>query len=149
MMYKRKKSELEAIALKQTLALTEEPQTDLFLDNLIKVVGSFGFQQILLPPLEERKIFMKDQALQKHFGSRLIDIGAGEETVVPPTYMFSAVKKYLQHFQVRGPHVSKWFYVSPLVELRDGKHTSVHEFGLFVMGEDSPLANAQLINTIS
>lgn len=147
----------------QTLPIvvsTEAYQPDVFLDNLHRVVSNFGFQEILLPALEEKKIFTRHRELERLYEEDLLEIApGGSDMVLSPTHMFSVIRRYLQNLRVRGPHVSKWFHLSPVVHLHSnpasasrgetGKPSTEHEIGLYVLGEDSAMAGAQLINMAS
>lgn len=124
---------------------------DTILDNLIKFVGEFGFKQIVFPPLEERRIFAEVPALQKFYGPNLFGITGHEQDVVfSPTNFLTALKLYLRSSpeQLMNPAVAKWLYVLPVAGGKHDRATAHHELGVFVFGDDSSLATAQLINTI-
>lgn len=143
-MQKKKKAETQSLPI--SVIPADAPAPDVFLDNLFRVVGNFGFQQILLPALEEKKLFFKDKELARLYGGDLLASGL-EDWVLPPTQIFSAARRYAQNVRKQGPHVSKWFYLSPVVRVVGGKPATGHELGLCVLGEDSPAATTQLINT--
>ena len=147
-MQKKKRADGEQLPI--ALIPTEVPQPDVFLDSLHRVVGNFGFQQILVPAVEERKIFTKDKELSRLYGEGLLEIAPGEtDMVLAPTHMFSVIRRYLQNVRTRGPHVSKWFHLSPVVSMKSGKPATEYQFGLYVLGEDTAMAGAQLINITS
>lgn len=154
MTQKRKKETLVLKHLplpKVSTLLSPEPERDMFLDNLARLVGNFGFQQIFLPSIEERRMFFEKPQLQKHFSSeQLLEINApgGLEFALNPAYFLSLFKKYLQNRESRGAHVAKWFYLVPIAEFSADRAVARHELGIFILGEDSALANAQLINTV-
>jgi histidyl-tRNA synthetase len=137
--------------------LTEVPQStvvaqDLAMDNLLKKVENLGFQQVLPSPVEERSVFVKHPELQRHFGDKILEVSDGRfqhDLVLNPTHFLSILKRYARNVKLHGPHVAKWFYLSPVLEINDGKLASSHELGMFILGEDSGLAHAQLIDGVS
>ncbi|OGE78045.1 MAG: hypothetical protein A3A83_02715 [Candidatus Doudnabacteria bacterium RIFCSPLOWO2_01_FULL_48_57] len=146
MQKKKKASETQTLPI--TVIPPELQQPDVFLDNLHRVVGNFGFHQVLLPALEERKIFTKQRDLEKIYGDNLLEIaGAPGDSVLSPVHTFSVLRRYLQNVKTRGPHVSKWFSLSPIINIENNKPVTAHEFALYILGEDSSLAGAQLVNT--
>src|SRR3989344_3482970 len=76
MQKKKKASETQTLPI--TVIPPELQQPDVFLDNLHRVVGNFGFHQVLLPALEERKIFTKQRDLEKIYGDNLLEIAAAQ-----------------------------------------------------------------------
>lgn len=119
------------------------------ISDLVRVISDLGYEQIIPSPVTEQAIFLGNSELNSEFGSKLLELGAGEnlELASPPTYFPNLFKKYLDIFQRRGPHVVKWFYVAPVLEPRSAGPALKHEVGIFILGEDSVLANAELINT--
>ena len=150
MLGKRKSNFFNASQAVAASTLTFEQDLELFVSQFIKSVGNFGFEQVILPPVEEAKIFLKTPRLEKHFNGKLFKIpeAGKQELVLCPTHTFSIIRKYLETLKVRGPHVAKWFYFSPLLNLEDNKYVVSYELGIFVLGEDSHLANTQVINTV-
>ncbi len=154
MMTKRKRNliALQRPSLRLTVPLGGEEAS---LDQLSRIIGNFGFQQIVLPVVEEREVFLRDPLLKQHFGSRLWGLMSSssfpgaEALSLCPTYFLSVCKRYLQNFRSRGAHVAKWFYLSPVIDLKEGQLLKSHELGIFILGEDSALANAQLINVVT
>lgn len=143
----QKKKRVDRQTLPMTAVSTEVYQPDVFLDNLNRVVNNFGFQQVLLPAMEERKIFARSPELTRLYGEKLLDVSGGSSDLVfPPTHLFSVMRRYLQNFRLRGPHVSKWFHLSPVIRPASGKLATEHELGLYILGEDSSVAGAQLVN---
>lgn len=120
------------------------------LDNIVRLIGSFGFNQIVPPPIAEEKIFTQDRALERHFGQNIIRIDhPSEHLVLSPTQLLNVFKLYSQNLKNRGPFVAKWFYISPTVRSEGNQFTISHELGVFVIGEDGSLANIELINAVT
>lgn len=125
------------------------------MDNLIRSLGDLGFEQVLPPPAEEGEMFFKNPRLERRFGSQIFEVSApeGRNLVLPPTYFLSVIKQYLRDLKANGGSscVAKRFYISPI--MKSGKseqdHKLEHEVGVFILGEDSTLANAHLIYTLN
>lgn len=116
------------------------------------ILQNFGFRQIVPSPIEDRKVFSKDPDLALRFAERLLEVHGlpGREAVLPPTYMFGILREYAEKLKLEGPGFQKWFYVAPTVQvLLDDRVDVTHELGIFLLGEESALANAHLINAVS
>ncbi len=135
------------------LTLTFKPvvEAELKADDLVKLVGNLGFEQVIPAPFEEQAVFLSHEELAHEFGSRLLDLAApGRKLSLPPTHFFGVFKKYLDQVKLRGPHVAKWFYLAPVASLPVTERAAAqHEVGIFILGEDSVIANTQLINAAS
>lgn len=136
------------------LALTLKPvvEAEFKADDLVKAVSSLGFEQVIPAPLEEQAVFLGNEELAHLFGPKLLELEAvhGRKLSLPPTHFFSLFKKYLENVKQHGPHIVKWFYIAPVVSLHETDRAAArHEVGIFILGEDSVIANAQLINAAS
>lgn len=137
---------------KLALTLKSVVETEFKADDLVKVVGNLGFELVIPAPLAEQAVFLGNEELARTFGPKLLGLEAvhGRKLSLPPTHFFSLFKKYLDQVQKRGPHVAKWFYVAPVASLHEADRGAArHEVGMFILGEDSVIANAQLINAAS
>ncbi len=145
----KKKKKPETQRTSPIVAVAPHPQADVFVDNIVRVIGNFGFQQILLPAVEERQIFEKSPTLSRLYGENFLGVHKPAETemILAPTKLPTIISRYVRNVKSMGPHVSKWFYMSPVLRFENDKYVSAHELGLYVLGEDSPLGTAQLINT--
>lgn len=119
--------------------------------NLAGVLAGFGFQQVIPPLLEDRKIFFAEPDLKMRFGSRLLEVTGipGRDAVLAPTHFLGVLRNYVESVKAAGPHVAKWFYVSPVVEGGGSEAELSHELGIFVLGEQSALATAHLVNAVT
>lgn len=130
---------------------TDVAEREILLQSLSQALGNLGFLQILPLPVEERQVYAKHPEMAKHYGAQIYEVAGPFERdmVLPPTHFPGIFKRFNQNFRTRGPHVAKWFYLSPVLDLQSGKTEIVHELGVFVLGEDNSLANAQLINAVT
>ncbi|KKW29617.1 MAG: hypothetical protein A3K06_01665 [Candidatus Doudnabacteria bacterium RIFCSPHIGHO2_01_52_17] len=125
-------------------------EQELLMDSLLRTVGSFGFRQILPPPVSARALLDREPELGRWLAGSPIPVTTdGADLVLNPTHFLSVLKKYLENVAARGAHVAKWFYLSPVTALRGGAVSVNHELGIFILGEDSPLAGAQLIDAVT
>ncbi|MDP3740954.1 MAG: His/Gly/Thr/Pro-type tRNA ligase C-terminal domain-containing protein [bacterium] len=139
------------LALKQvglSKILTEEP-AEFPVDSLVRVVSDLGFRQIIPAPTHEQGLFLNDQQLEANFGSKLLGIEArgDKKFVLPPTHFLNVFKKYLESLGEEGAKTTKWFYTSPVV-FSDQNQLVSHEIGIFILGDDSVIANAHLIDGV-
>lgn len=144
---KRKKTESTATA--QMIINSETTSQDFFLDKLIGTVSDLGFQQVLLPPVEERRVFLQNSRMQKRFAqlAEHDQVGAGD-FILSPTYLPSLLKRYKQLGIEIGLPVAKCFYLLPVVDVSDVKLRVSHELGIFIFGDGGALAHTQLVNAI-
>ncbi len=128
-----------------------EVERDLLLDNLLKLLRHYGFQQVLPPPTEERRVYFGHPELQRQFGEKILEVGGppDQQLILAPTYFLNILKRYIQSLPQHGPHVVKWFYLFPLLQNQGERLEVVHELGVFILGEESSLAAAQLINGVA
>ena len=120
------------------------------LDNIVRLIGSFGFNQIVPPPVVEEKIFAESSPLGRYFSQNIFKIDhPSANLILSPTHLVNVFKLYSQNVQNRGPFVAKWFYISPTVRSEGNQFIINHELGIFVLGEDSSLANIELINSVT
>lgn len=151
-MYKRKKQTVaDSGAVSVAPPGFDGLERDMVMDNLLKTLGSFGFLQVFPPPLEERRLYLKQPDLQKYFGQKIMNLPAhgSRELILSPTLFISLLKRYAENVRVQGPHVAKWFYAAPVMDVETSRPSHSHELGLFVLGDDSSMAAAQLINTVN
>lgn len=120
------------------------------LNRLTRLLGSFGFQQVILPPLEERKYFI-DTELGKYFHSRIWpQVQSAEEILtISPTYFLSALRYHLNQQRIRGPYISKYFYIAAVWQGENLRPSWTNELGIFVFGDASVVAHMQLINALT
>ena len=133
-----------------SIASPEIGERDLLVNQIVRLAGNFGFKQILISPLSERHDFFKNPKFLKHFGEKILEVNHPQkELILTPTNLYGIFKRFLENVKIRGPHAVKWFYVSPVTENKEGKTILRHEFGIFVLGQNSSLAHAQLINAVN
>ena len=118
------------------------------LDSVIKVVQGFGFRQIIPPPFVQKKVFIGNPDLEDQFGNLNpeVEVAVGEGNILSPTQIYNAVTLYTDNVEELSHPTVKWFYLAPVSRLKRGKPTIGHELGVFVFGENTSLATAQMIN---
>ncbi len=140
------------LSIKHPALTVAEPvrEGNAVLDNIVRLLGDFGFQQITPPPVEEAKLFRASALLRHRFGQNLLPLEpqSGSEFVLVPTHLPGLVRLYFAAAASR-PRVAKWFYVAPLVKDVRRDLLLEHELGIFILGDESALAAVQLINILS
>lgn len=131
------------------LAVAEEAlRPAAVLDHAVRLLAGFGFQQIAPPPVAEARLFSGSPLFRQRFGQHLLPLMAqpGGEFVLSPTHLPSVAKLFFEAATREGPHIAKWFYIAPLVKELGREMTVEHELGVLILGDESSLAMAQLIN---
>lgn len=132
-------------------AVTGEVLLDPLIDNMSKLLQNSGFRQIVLPPIEEARFFRSGTRLHQPYGQNLLSLHSSteRELVLSPTHLVGIHKLYHQIMKDRSPAVAKWFYILPVPSAWD-KHMAVrHELGIFLLGDDSSLAYAQMVSVMN
>lgn len=129
--------------------LTDEPEFPI--DTVVRVASDLGFRQIIPPPLGEPDLFRDDPQLLKEFNTKFFEVSGNLEKkfIFPPTYFLNVFAKYLEKIGEESRPISRWFYISPVVSIKDRRPFIEHELGLFILGEDSIIANAHLIDAVT
>lgn len=120
------------------------------LDNTVKLLGDFGFGQVVMPALVPAKPF-EESRLGEYYDSRLVKFRGelGRDLIFPPTQALSICQLYAQTVAGTETPVVKWFYVAPVAYQAEGAVRTETELGVFILGEDSSLAQAQLANVVN
>jgi histidyl-tRNA synthetase len=121
---------------------------DFFLDKFMGLAHTFGYSRIEPAILEDAKLFKQWE--QAGIGEliRLADEKNPGRRVIRPTALFGMVRAYLEYQFAEKERVSKWFYVSPCAFEQNGHPRQVTEYGLQIIGETAPIADAQVINLL-
>ncbi len=120
------------------------------LDWLARTLRSSGFWQIMPSPLAQRDLYERHPVLKDHFAAKILEVGetTQPELVLNPTHFLTLAKHFLENYQARGPHVEKWFYLAPVFAVSADGILKSHELGMFVLGDDSGIAHAELLSAV-
>jgi len=125
---------------------------DWFLEKAESMARAYGFQKIILPVLEEKTLFEKTTGL----GSDIIkkqmyefrDRGRNE-VALRPEFTPSVARSYIEHGMFNLSQPVKLYYSGPAFRYERpqyGRFREFHQFGLEVLGTESPAVDAQLIS---
>ncbi len=120
---------------------------DAFLEKLVMLSHTFGYQRVDVPMFEDAKLF----SFWQQNDDQLLTFADAKGTLIAakPTNIFSLIRMYLENHFPEREGVSKWFYVSP-INFINGKNEIRQnlEYGFQILGQIAPIADAQLINLL-
>jgi histidyl-tRNA synthetase len=134
--------------LKGTNDLLPEQQviSNFFLDKLITFAHTFDYSKIETPMVEDAQLF---KFWQQATGHDLLTLSDGKmSAALRASNLFGMARAYLEHRYFEREKVSKWYYHSPVVYIKDGLIMQEEEWGFQIFGETAPIANAQIINLL-
>ncbi len=115
----------------------------------------YGFFRIDPPILEEANLFIRTvgkgtDIIEKELFS-FVDQGQGL-VVLRPEATASVARAYINHGMMNMPQPVKLFYFGPMFRRerpQSGRHRQFHQFGFEIIGDDSPVIDAQIIAVAS
>lgn len=120
---------------------------EFFTEKLNNLAHTFGYAKIETPLVEDARLFKlwvgdgQDSLLS-------FQTAKGQSLAAKPMNLFSLARAYLEYHFFERERVSKWFFLSPVVCLKDDQLKQGFEFGFQIFGETAPIADAQLINLL-
>ncbi len=132
--------------------LPEEIDIWHFLEDCVKeVFHAFGFREIRVPVLEKTDLFCRSIGEET-------DIVAKEMYTFPdksdnsltlrPEGTASVMRSFIEHKLYNLQQINKLYYIGPMFRYerpQKGRYRQFHQIGAEVIGEDSPLVDAQLL----
>jgi len=115
------------------------------------LVGTYGYQRIDTPILEDTSLFVRSvgrasDIVEKEMFS-FTDQG-GDHVSLRPEGTAGVVRAYIEHGMLNQPQPVKLWYVGPMFRYdrpQSGRLRQFHQFGLEVLGEQHPATDAELI----
>lgn len=144
---------MEIRALKGTKDIFgEEMRKWLDMEEIIRdLCDDFGFGQIRTPIFEFTNLFQRGvgettDVVQKEMYS-FVDKGDNHITLKPESTA-AVVRAYLEHNMAAEAQPTKMYYISPTFRYerpQAGRQRQFHQFGVEMLGSDSPTADAEII----
>ena len=144
---------MEIRALKGTKDIFgEEMRKWLDMEQIIRgLCDDFGFTQIRTPMFEFTNLFQRGvgettDVVQKEMYS-FVDKGENHITLKPESTA-AVVRAYLEHNMGANAQPTKLYYISPTFRYerpQAGRQRQFHQFGVEMLGSDSPTADAEII----
>lgn len=120
--------------------------------NIRDLCGRYGYGEIRTPMFEATELFQRgigdttDVVTKEMY--TFTDRG-GRSITLRPENTASAVRAYLEHKLYGDQQVHKFFYIGSMFRYdrpQAGRYREFHQFGVEVMGADSPAADAEVIS---
>ncbi len=119
--------------------------------KMIKLSKAYGFKKIITPILEERALFEKSTGMATDIVEKQMyqftDRG-GKKVILRPEFTPSIVRAYIEHGMFNMTQPLKFFYYGPVFRYerpQAGRYRQFYQFGLEVLGSESPLIDAEII----
>ncbi len=136
----------------------EEKYWDFVFRSVSRIAYEYNFSFINTPILEEASLFERSagessDVVSKEMFKFLLPKSGDEhdqrrEVVLRPEGTAPVVRAYLEHGMISQPQPVKLWYIGPMFRYerpQAGRYRQHHQFGLEILGDASPLADAQII----
>jgi histidyl-tRNA synthetase len=118
-----------------------------------KVAQMFGFQRIDTPVVEEEDLYgatagESSDLVEKQMYS-FKSKGGDTSLALRPEGTAGVMRAYLEHGMINHTQPVKLFYIGPFFRYEQpqgGRYRQFHQFGFEILGEESPVADAQLVS---
>ena len=127
------------------------PQSNTFrnlVDKAATLFKLFGYEEIILPILEEEKVFSKSIGETTDIIEKQIFRIKGKDIILRPEATAQVVRFYLEHSLHKKRDFHKFFYAGPMFRgerPQKGRLRQFHHIGGEVLGSDSPYADVEVI----
>lgn len=125
-----------------------------YVENKIKeLCALYGLGEIRTPIFEKTNLFLRGigettDVVQKEMYSFTTGDRKKESFTLRPENTAAAVRAYLENKVYGQENITKWFYIGPMFrhdKPQAGRYRQFHQFGVEVLGTDSPFADAEAI----
>lgn len=118
-----------------------------------EVLERFGYGEIRTPVIEPTDLFLRSVGQ----GTDIVDkemytfeTKGGQSLTLRPEMTASVVRAYLENGLTRQPGTVKFYYIAPMFRHdrpQAGRYRQFHQVGLEALGADSPVLDAEVIQT--
>ena len=123
-------------------------------DTIRSVFGRYGFAEIRTPVLEWTELFSRGigtatELVQKEMYS-LTD-SKGRSITLRPEGTAPVIRSYIEHRLDRAASVSRLYYIGPMFRHerpQKGRYRQFHQLGIEVIGSESPVVEAEVIEAV-
>ena len=123
-------------------------------DSAVRLTEDFGFDRIETPILEDANLFSRGVGKQTDIVEKemyVFEDMDGEKISLRPENTAAIVRAYLQHGMWNQPQPIKLWHFGPFFRHerpQEGRQRQFHQFGLEVLGDASPVTDAQVIQMV-
>ncbi|PJE58229.1 MAG: histidine--tRNA ligase [Candidatus Portnoybacteria bacterium CG10_big_fil_rev_8_21_14_0_10_36_7] len=131
------------------------PQDQAYWEKVRKIVkdlsGIYGFSRIDTPIVEDTALFERGTGEATEVVSKQMysfKTKGGYNLTLRPEGTPSIARAYIQHGMINLPHPLKLYYIGPFFrheQPQSGRFRQFHQFGFEIIGEKSPVLDAQII----
>ena len=126
-----------------------------FLESQVReVFHAFGFKEIRVPTVERTELFCRsigdDTDIVEKEMYTFVD-KSGNSLTLRPEGTASVMRSYIEHKLYAQNQVDKLYYLGPMFRYerpQKGRYRQFHQIGAEIIGEQSPLADVQLLNML-
>ncbi len=129
----------------------DQPHWEWLRQKIYTIVTKYNFQRIDPPLMESTSLFRRSvgdttDIVEKEMFS-FVGLG-GDHITVRPEATASIARASIEHGMVNWPQPVKLFYIGPMFRYerpQSGRQRQFHQFGLEMLGEVGPAADAQIL----
>ncbi len=116
-----------------------------------EVSQEYNFERIQTPIIEEKELFERSVGDQTDIVQKemyVFETKGGDKLALRPEGTASIVRSYIENDFYKKPQPVKFFYFGPFFRYerpQKGRYRQFHQFGLEVLGKNSPALDSQLI----
>jgi len=129
----------------------EQRYWDFIFERVKSFAKDYGFRRIETPILEPAQLFLRSIGTDTDIGSKemytFLD-ASNEKVALRPEGTAGVARAYVQHGMLNQPHPIKLFYFGPFFRHdrpQSGRQRQFWQFGFEILGDEHPVADAQLI----
>lgn len=134
--------------------LPEQTASWNYVEGKIKeLCALYGLGEIRTPIFEKTNLFLRGigettDVVQKEMYTFTTGDRKKESFTLRPENTAAAVRSYLENKVYGKENITKWFYIGPMFrhdKPQAGRYRQFHQFGVEVLGTESPFADAEVI----
>lgn len=112
-----------------------------------KILKFFGYEEIILPILEDSRVFLKVGEFTDIIEKQMFKI-EGKDVVLRPEGTAQVVRFFIEHNLWKEKEFHKFFYIGPMFRgerPQKGRLRQFHHIGAEALGSNSPFLDAEVI----
>ncbi len=115
------------------------------------IAQAYSFDRIDLPIVEEASLFIRSVGVDTEVVQKemfMFEDRGGDTIALRPEATASIARAYINHGMLNLPQPVKLWYIGPMFRYerpQSGRYRQFHQAGFEVMGDDTPVLDAQLI----